>query len=285
LNPKRLHDNDYEKVLKALVDFYTKKDESYLEERDQKDYEDYADRIAKILPPKGSIILDLGSGNWKIPDTLARRGFKKVFGLDYFSEIKLAEYSKMLSVSNAELITYKDDLIPLPDSSVDVVSSLCVFEHIVHVEKTLCEIDRILKPGGFVIIECPNWSGINAAIYAAKYSLMKKDRYWLYESFHDAFLGIFRTLSWYFEVLFSNDPKFIMVYPRMKDFKIAFERYDDDVVHLCQPLSFKKYLRKNNYKIVKYNRGYGSTVYTYVFNRIFPSLASTNVIVAQKVLK
>jgi len=282
LNPKRLYIRDYEKVFNALVNFYSKKDESYLEERVQQDYEDYADRIAGILPPNEKTILDLGSGNWKIPDALGKRGFKKVFGLDFFSEEKLAEYSKMLSVSNAELITYKNELIPLPDSSVDAVSSLCVFEHIVYVEKSLNEIDRILKPNGYVFIECPNWSGINAAIYAAKHTLLKNDRFWLYENFKDAFLGILRTLSWYFEVLFSNDPKFIMIYPRMKDGKIVFERYDDDVVHLCQPLSFKKYFRKNNYKIIKYNRGYGSTGYTKIFNFIFPSLSSSNVIIAKK---
>jgi ubiquinone/menaquinone biosynthesis C-methylase UbiE len=284
LNPKRLHKSDYNKVLNALIDFYSKKDESYLEERAQQDYEDYADRIADIIAPSDKTILDLGSGNWKIPETLGKRGFKKVFGLDFFSEEKLAEYSKKLSVSNAELITYLNDSIPLPDKSVDAVSSLCVFEHIVHVENTLKEMYRILKPGGFIIIECPNWSGINAAIYATKHTLLKNDRYWLFENFKDAFFGIFRTLSWYFEVLFSNDPKFIMVYPRMKEGKIAFERYDDDVVHLCQPLSFKKYFKQNNYKIIKYNSGYGSTRYTFIFNRLFPSLASTNAIVAQKVV-
>ena len=112
--------------------------------------------------------------------------------------------------------------------------------------------------------------------------LKHKKRYWLYENIPDAFFGIFRSLKWYFEVLFSAEPKFIMVYPRMKDGEIVFGNYDEDVAHLCQPLSFKKYFKKKNYKIIKYNRGYGSTRFTYIFNRVFPSLASTNVIVVKK---
>jgi SAM-dependent methyltransferase len=283
LSPKRLKEEDYEKVQKALVDFYHERPDEYgLMERPQKVYQDYAEFIWKVVPNKNSSILDLGSGSWRIPDAIAEYGYKEVIGLDYFSDEKLEYYTKQIKNTNAKLVSYKDDSIPFPDSSFDAVSSLCVLEHIVYVENFLQEINRVLKPKGYVIILSPNWSGINAFINGFFHVLFKRDRFWQLNNLLDCVVGAFRSLGWYFENLFSTKPKFIMIYPRMKNGKIAFERSDDDAVHLCQPLSIKKFFKKLGYRVIHYNRGFGTTKYTFVFNRLFPSLATTNVLVFHK---
>jgi SAM-dependent methyltransferase len=283
ISPKRLKAEDLEKVQDSLKEFYLERPENYgLLERPQSVYTEYANFIAKVVKNKDSKILDLGSGSWRIPDTIAEYGFKEVIGLDYFSQEKLIEYSQQIKNKNAKLVSYIDDAIPFENEYFDAVSSLCVLEHIVFVEKFLKEIDRVLKPGGYVIILCPNWSGINAYITGFFYILTKKDRFWQLNNIFDAFFGIFRSLKWYFENLFSKEPEFILIQPRMKNSKIAFERSDDDAVHLCQPLSIKKFFKKLDYRVIYYNRGFGTTKYTYIFNRIFPSLASTNVLVFQK---
>jgi len=283
ISPKRLKAKDLQKVQNSLKEFYLERPENYgLMERPQSVYIEYANFIAKVVNNKNSKILDLGSGSWRIPDTIAEFGFQEVIGLDYFSSEKLDEYSKKIKNNNARLVSYINDSIPFEDEYFDAVSSLCVLEHIVFVEKFLKEIDRVLKPGGYVIILCPNWSGINAYITGLIHIITKKDRFWQLNNVFDAFFGIFRSLKWYFENLFSNEPRFILIYPRMKNSKIDFERSDDDAVHLCQPLSLKKFFKKLSYQTIYYNRGFGTTKYTYIFNKIFPSLASTNVLVFQK---
>ena len=142
--------------------------------------------------------------------------------------------------------------------------------------------DRVLKPGGRLIIDCPNWSGINVAITAMKHILTKKDRFWMYNTFGDSLAGFFRSIGWWMEALFSQKPKFLLIYPRMENGEILFQRSDDDAVHLCQPISFKRYLRAKNYKIITFNRKAGSTLYSKIFNRLLPSMATTNFIVAEK---
>lgn len=54
--------------------------------------------------------------------------------------------------------TYNTDLsqIPLPDSSVDIIMSRSVFEHLVDPENVYREFSRILRPGGLVVFLTAN---------------------------------------------------------------------------------------------------------------------------------
>ncbi len=283
LRPKRLKPEHFQEVQSALVEFYSSKPEEYgLMERPQMVYEDYAKFIWRVLPDKNASVLDLGSGSWRIPDTIASYGYSKVVGLDYFTEEELLKNLKHITRDNATLKRYEADRIPFEDNSFDLVSSLCVLEHIVFVDNFFSEIDRVLKPGGKVVILCPNWSGVNAYVNGFFHIIFHRDRFWQLETVLDAIAGIFRSFFWYFENLLSKKPHFIMIYPRMKDGKVDFRRSDDDAVHLCQPLSIKKFFKKLGYKVIFYNRWFGTTRYTYFFNFFFPSLATTNVLVFQK---
>lgn len=283
INPKRLYEKDYQNVINALIEFYNERPDNYgLMERPQEVYENYAKFINKFVQDKNSIFLDLGSGSWRIPDTIANYGFKQIIGLDYFSDEKLNEYSKEIKNPNAKLVQYNKGKIPFGNGYFDCISSLCVLEHIVHIKETLDDMDRVLKPGGFIIIQSPNWSGINVYLSAVMHFLKSKDRFWLLNNFWDAFFGVFRSIIWFFEVLLSKEPKFILTFPRMKQGKIDFERSDDDAVHLCQPLSFKKYFKRKGYEIIEYNRNAGVTPYSKFFNKLFPSMATTIEIVVRK---
>ena len=70
---------------------------------------------------------------------------------------------------------------------------------------------------------------------------------------------------------------------RLKDNNIDFNESDDDCVHLCQPLSFKKWLKNHNYRILEYNRTHGNSLIARIFNSFFPSFATINNIVGQKI--
>lgn len=282
ISPKRLKNKDRQEVLEKLIRFYNKRPDDYgLMERDQKVYSEYADFIKKFIKETDKIILDFGTGSWRIVDSLVKIGFSNAIGLDYFSKDKLNEYRSNLKINNGKLITYiEPDKIPLDDNSVDCVSSLCVVEHLTYVEKNFNEMDRVLKKDGYIIILCPNWSGINVPINAIKQNLLQNNRLWFFDSVFNSFLGIFRSFKWYFEAHFTNN--FIQVYPRIKNNEIDFERSDDDALHLCQPISIKKFFKNKGYEVIVYNRGYGTTFYSKIFNFLFPSMATSNTLVFKK---
>ena len=283
MQPTRLYsDSEKSKVKKLLAEFYSNKpvEYGYYDHR-AGEYKRYAELIAEFSPVKGKH-LELGCGDWQIPQTIANQGFQEVIGCDFFSDDYLNAYRSKLTSENVQLVRYDGLNIPYPDNYFDTVSSLCVMEHIVDVEDVLNQMDRVLKPNGLLIIKCPNWSGINNPVRALQYLTRYKSRYWQYETIPDALFGFFRSIGWYLEALLSSQPKWILVYPRMKDGKIYFQSGDDDVVHLCQPISFKKYFERKGYRLLLFNRGKGESKFAKTFNSLFPAFATTINIVAQK---
>lgn len=282
LSPKILHDKSKQNIQAALVKFYTERPNYYgfCNQRDE-EYKIYAEFIKKYCS-KG-VHLDFGTGTNRILMQLRRLDFDFVWGLDYFNDKDLDLLnSELAEFGNCKLTKYKEpNKIPFENASFDSISSLCVFEHLVYPEDTLFEMDRVLKKGGFLIIDCPNWSGPNSAITAIKYNLVGK-RYWRYNSLADSVFAIFRSVYWYLQNVFSKNGKFIMIEPRMRDGEIDFEFSDDDVVHLCQPLSIIKFMGSLNYKLVYCNKNTGRTLYSRVFNKVFPMFATSNQIVLQK---
>lgn len=276
---------DKENINALLNEFYFLRPDSYgLMEREQIYYEQYAHIIKKYLNQKNPSLLDVGSGSYRIPMTIANtiKNFEKIVSLDFYSEEKLDEYNKYLDDKKIKLVKLENNKYPFEDNSFDFVSSLCVFEHIIFVEDVLFEIKRVLKPGGKILIMSPNWSGINSVLHGIKSVIFKNDRYWRYESFSDILKGILNIPIFYLKIILHKNPIFFIIEPRIKNNKINFERSDDDAVHLCHPLSFKKWFKKNNFKIIKYNRFNGKTKLSKIFNTLFPSFSTTNFIIAEK---
>lgn len=284
MRPKRLYsESEKETIKRKLAEFYSNKPAEYgFYDHRAGYYQTYAEFIERFATDKTGKHLELGCGNWQIPQSIAEKGYKEVIGCDFFADEQLSAYLEKLTAKNASLIKYDGLNIPFPDAYFDSVSSLCVVEHVVDIEDVLNQMDRVLKPKGALIIKCPNWSGINNPVRALQYLTLRRHRYWQYETLIESIVGFFRALGWYFEAKFSSEPKWILVYPRMKNGMINFESGDDDVVHLCQPESFKKYFAKKGYKLLLYNRGEGESGFAKRFNSWFPSFATTINIVAQK---
>lgn len=281
---KRLKENKFKEITEALIRFYNLRPDSYgLYERNQNAYNDYAYFIEKYVTSKQDTILDVGTGAWRCVDTIAKKGYKQVIGLDYFSDEKLKEYTNEIQSKNAKLVSYKEpEKIPFDNKAFNCVTSLCVVEHLINIENVFNEMDRVLADRGYLIINCPNWSGINVPISAFVQVLKNKKRYWHYENLLDCIKGVFQSLYWYIEAKFSKPGTFILIYPRMRNNEIDFEFSDDDAVHMCQPISIRKYFESKGYQTIYYNRNSGTTPYSKFFNKLFPSMATTNQLVFQK---
>jgi len=107
--------------------------------------------IQKCLPDHGTV-LEVGcSSGYLIRDLIDVLPGISIIGSDCFPDA-LHEISK-----NYKVPLLQFDLVncPLPDSCVDVVVALSVLEHIDKDESALCQIYRILKPGGYAVLEVP----------------------------------------------------------------------------------------------------------------------------------
>jgi SAM-dependent methyltransferase len=101
---------------------------------------------------EGDRVLDIGSGSGTDALICARLvGPKgKVYGLDMTSEMraKLLASAKAAGVGNIQVLEGDAESIPLPDASVDVVTSNGVLNLVPDKARAIAEIHRVLRPGG-----------------------------------------------------------------------------------------------------------------------------------------
>lgn len=115
----------------------------------------YVDRTEKwlvfsMLKSRGGRALDLGCGTGNYTLELRRRGFD-VIGLDASEGMLAVARSKGLNCIKGDAYS-----LPFPDGSFDLVLSVTMFEFIHEPERVVAEINRVLKPGGEVLIGTMN---------------------------------------------------------------------------------------------------------------------------------
>jgi ubiquinone/menaquinone biosynthesis C-methylase UbiE len=134
---------------------------------DKRLYEDSAERIAikKFIGPfekKGRVFIDLGCGFGRLFSEY--KDFEKIILVDYsVSNLKNARETigKFLNYDKAlmeKIVFVAADVISLPfrSSFADVAMTVRVMHHIDNVEKFINEASRILKPGGYFLVEFAN---------------------------------------------------------------------------------------------------------------------------------
>jgi SAM-dependent methyltransferase len=118
-------------------------------------------RVNALLTPEMTV-LEFGAGRGKWAET--ERGYlgrltalkgkcAKVIGADVDSAVR-----ENPQIDEAVLIA-PDGTMAVPDSSVDLIVSWAVFEHLDDPRATAAELSRVLKPGGYICAWTPNkWS-------------------------------------------------------------------------------------------------------------------------------
>ncbi|PAX54329.1 class I SAM-dependent methyltransferase [Brunnivagina elsteri] len=103
----------------------------------------------------GKSVLDIASGEGYGSALLAKVA-KSVIGVDIdIASIEYAE-AQYRDRQNLKFFTGSCDSIPLPDNSVDVVTSFETIEHHDKHKEMMQEIKRVLKPNGILIVSSPN---------------------------------------------------------------------------------------------------------------------------------
>jgi 2-polyprenyl-3-methyl-5-hydroxy-6-metoxy-1,4-benzoquinol methylase len=107
-------------------------------------------RYRRVLPliPTGGIVADLGCGNGDLARILSHRA-RTVYGVDF--HVGRVTAHRNVSFCEGNL----NEHIPLKSESVDICVSLAVLEHLSAANVFVAEVQRVLKPGGRVIITTP----------------------------------------------------------------------------------------------------------------------------------
>ncbi len=122
------------------------------------------EEIAELFQKDGvKRILDIGCGTGRHLVYLARKGFQ-MFGFDASQHaIDLAEQWLNEEGLSATMIQYRmEDRFPYEDMLFDAVVSIQVIHHnrIQDIQSTVAEIERVLRPQGYIFITVPILTGV-----------------------------------------------------------------------------------------------------------------------------
>lgn len=118
-------------------------------------YYEHVHRYAIAAPAcAGKRVLDLASGEGWGAAFLARQA-AEVVGVDI--DVASIEHARRAYyLANLRFVTASATDIPLPDASVDVITSFETIEHLSDHDRMLDEFRRVLVPGGTLFISSPN---------------------------------------------------------------------------------------------------------------------------------
>lgn len=108
----------------------------------------------------GGKILDVGCGNGNYLYSLRELGWE-VVGVE--PDVKAAHFARIQLGLDVRPVTLEE--AGLPGDSVDIAFMLHVLEHVPNPLRTLQEVYRVLKPGGYLVIETPNIESWSARLF------------------------------------------------------------------------------------------------------------------------
>ena len=141
--------------------------------------EQHLKSILEFLPLKsGMKILDLGTGSGYLSFSIAEK-FTDMFiiGLDIVEKALVDNRIKAEkeNIKNISFITYDGINFPFSDNDFDMVVSRYALHHFPDIQKSISEVSRVLKSGGFLFISDPAPNANDTSKFIDEYMQLKKD--------------------------------------------------------------------------------------------------------------
>jgi len=106
--------------------------------------------LLALLPPDW-VVADLGCGTGWAAASLAPN-VKQVISVDSSAAMLKAARKRTADLENVDLRRGELEALPIEDASCDAALILLVLTYVVDPQRVLCEMSRILKPGGRAIV-------------------------------------------------------------------------------------------------------------------------------------
>lgn len=115
-----------------------------------------------LQPKPGDVIADIGCGNGMLTLELSRTIGEggRVYGIDPSEDMRIAAKNRCAEFDNVEIFDGTATDLPLETGSVDKAVSLQVFEYLDDLPAAVLEADRVLKPGGRLVVGDMHWDTI-----------------------------------------------------------------------------------------------------------------------------
>lgn len=106
--------------------------------------------------------LIVGAGTGGLIVALKEKGVKDVFAIEPYGDALLIakEKAKLCGVSDKNITSDTAEALPYPDASMDMVHCFTVLEHVRDVRQSIKEMYRVLRPGGLIYINTPDYRNI-----------------------------------------------------------------------------------------------------------------------------
>jgi ubiquinone/menaquinone biosynthesis C-methylase UbiE len=115
------------------------------------------EKISRHVSVKDKVVLDVGAGNGGMCIAAALSQAREVHGIEIErSRIDLAYRWAACRGVKVDIQEGVAEKLPFPDSSIDILFLWAVIEHVDDPEQTLNEMARVLRPGGYAVINAPN---------------------------------------------------------------------------------------------------------------------------------
>jgi SAM-dependent methyltransferase len=151
--------------------------------------EDAVATFAKVLP-RGVRVLDAGAG-----ETAHKHYFaaQRYCGLDLAVGDKAWDYSELDVLGDLETL-------PFPDATFDAAINIVTLEHVLHPDRVLCELGRVLAPAGRFLLVAPlQWEEHQQPHDYGRFTRFALDRLLRQAGFTEISIqpvgGIFRLIS------------------------------------------------------------------------------------------
>jgi 2-polyprenyl-3-methyl-5-hydroxy-6-metoxy-1,4-benzoquinol methylase len=115
------------------------------------------ERILALQPRRDATILDVGCGTGALLARLREHGYRRLVGFDI-------EPPAGLEGVEVHAVDLDDCASPLEHTSVDLAVAVEVIEHVENVGRLLEELNRLLRPGGRVLLTTPNVHSLEARL-------------------------------------------------------------------------------------------------------------------------
>lgn len=184
--------------------------------------EHHLNNILDFLPFKTDMkILDLGTGSGYLSFPIAQKYPNiSIIGLDIVE--KALEVNRSLAkeknIQNISFVSYNGIEFPFADGEFDMVISRYALHHFPDIQKSISEVSRVMKQGGFLFISDPTPNVNDTSRFVDGYMQLKKDGHIKFYT-EDEWLQICGKYGLQFKKSFDSTMRF----PRKKDTAFDFD--------------------------------------------------------------